>query len=576
MNRFLADEKPGILAIKGEWGVGKTYSWNRYIKNYEPKRGQNAYAYVSLFGLKSVSELRHAIVAKHQPFNSGAKGLGQKSIREISNYIGNLKYGPIKNTEFFSDLIQDKLLNKFIVCIDDLERKEKTITTSSLLGFISSLREERDCYVVMLYNESELGKDDEKSETIKEYREKVFDREIVFDPSVEECASIIFERGFEPYLIDGQTNASPDIIFGSDGRGILRILEDGNVKNIRVIRKLKDALDYFTPEIKEKYPTFWPYFVSQTAKLLSLYYMHGEDFDLNGLVNESAWVDVLNDGNGDAEEMESYEKRAPIRKIGYTPEESDQILVEYLTNGYVNWSTYGDALEKWEKQHTASQSSSAATKVHSMLWSNFQANQEEFTCALQKLLKSHHSTISLQTFHRSIELLNELDESFNDTEHQKALDKDIQAFVEQNAEFDLTSMDFYGYPEPLVKRILTAAKKSVSNVGISESIERLSNSGGWNPSDLGYLSEKSSQDFYNWLKTCSTFGLLGQIKVFLSRFHNSDHGSQVAAELVSALHKIALRSKLDEIRVYQTIGLERPDAEGDQPEPNTGRPDPVH
>ena len=31
INTFLATEKPEVIAIKGAWGVGKTYSWKQFL-----------------------------------------------------------------------------------------------------------------------------------------------------------------------------------------------------------------------------------------------------------------------------------------------------------------------------------------------------------------------------------------------------------------------------------------------------------------------------------------------------------------------------------------------------------------
>ena len=33
INKFLSDGEPAVIAIKGQWGVGKKYSWNNFIKD---------------------------------------------------------------------------------------------------------------------------------------------------------------------------------------------------------------------------------------------------------------------------------------------------------------------------------------------------------------------------------------------------------------------------------------------------------------------------------------------------------------------------------------------------------------
>ena len=63
IDRFLAKAEPEVLCISGKWGVGKTYTWNYYLKEAKQARRitLEKYAYVSLFGLKNLEDLRFAI-----------------------------------------------------------------------------------------------------------------------------------------------------------------------------------------------------------------------------------------------------------------------------------------------------------------------------------------------------------------------------------------------------------------------------------------------------------------------------------------------------------------------------------
>ena len=78
---------------------------------------------------------------------------------------------------------------------DDLERKEDSVTPSALLGFITNLRDERRCKVVLLYNESKTNENKAFSAAIAEYREKVIDHEVLLNPTVPQCFKIIFGDG---------------------------------------------------------------------------------------------------------------------------------------------------------------------------------------------------------------------------------------------------------------------------------------------------------------------------------------------------------------------------------------------
>ena len=62
--RFLNSETPEVLAIKGAWGVGKTFAWNQLLLQNKNNCKLPSYCYVSLFGISSIAELRTAIFAK--------------------------------------------------------------------------------------------------------------------------------------------------------------------------------------------------------------------------------------------------------------------------------------------------------------------------------------------------------------------------------------------------------------------------------------------------------------------------------------------------------------------------------
>jgi len=238
LSLLLKREDAEIIAIKGQWGVGKTYFWNGFMDTYEAPKHLRSYCYVSLFGLNSISELKRAIFAKQ-------KTLGEKHNRvrkKITNFfsglfrhvdLGPVSMGAIKNTEIWADVIQDKSLQNFLICIDDLERKECGISPSALLGFVNGLRDERNCKVVLLYNDSKTSKDKKLRECLAEYREKVFDHEIVFQPSVDDCISLIFPSGVQVSSEYG-SSCEPPGKFEEDTRSSLEILRSIGLTNIRV------------------------------------------------------------------------------------------------------------------------------------------------------------------------------------------------------------------------------------------------------------------------------------------------------------------------------------------------------
>ena len=61
--QFLSSDDPEVMAIKGEWGVGKTFSWKKFLKDASSKGKINLerYSYVSLFGINSLEAFKYSI-----------------------------------------------------------------------------------------------------------------------------------------------------------------------------------------------------------------------------------------------------------------------------------------------------------------------------------------------------------------------------------------------------------------------------------------------------------------------------------------------------------------------------------
>lgn len=66
IDAFLKSPGGGVLCIRGKWGAGKTYLWNQTLKA-AAARGEvsfDRYAYVSLFGINSLADMKTAIVER--------------------------------------------------------------------------------------------------------------------------------------------------------------------------------------------------------------------------------------------------------------------------------------------------------------------------------------------------------------------------------------------------------------------------------------------------------------------------------------------------------------------------------
>jgi hypothetical protein len=109
-----------------------------------------------------------------------------------------------------------------LIVIDDLERHSKSLSIRDILGVLTQLKEERGCQIIIVMNEDALNKDGDAP--YFETKEKVIDRELIFQPTVEQAIAI----GLSDYQGKNQ--------FAAESCRKL------NIANIRTIQKIDTSL----------------------------------------------------------------------------------------------------------------------------------------------------------------------------------------------------------------------------------------------------------------------------------------------------------------------------------------------
>lgn len=89
--RFLADPEPRVLCLRGKWGVRKTYAWNEQLKAAldADKLSRKVYAYVSLFGLNSLDQLKFAVFEHSQKLGGALRATGFDTLDELVDSLPN-------------------------------------------------------------------------------------------------------------------------------------------------------------------------------------------------------------------------------------------------------------------------------------------------------------------------------------------------------------------------------------------------------------------------------------------------------------------------------------------------------
>ena len=143
LDKFLTNNQKTIL-INGDWGVGKTYQVNKFVKTH-PNTKCLKIIYISLFGKNSKEEIHTEIFSKLHP----RVNLLNKTAGLVSTAISLVPQSPdvSKALDFVLDVVDTKVdeLNKksikkqIVIIFDDLERKGTELNFGILLGYLNQL-----------------------------------------------------------------------------------------------------------------------------------------------------------------------------------------------------------------------------------------------------------------------------------------------------------------------------------------------------------------------------------------------------------------------------------------------------
>jgi hypothetical protein len=200
IERFLCGSDPEVLCVTGEWGVGKTFLWRSTLKRIRELKvlKLTRYSYVSLFGSKSLDDVKSALFENMEWLDQEDLNFAQRGQAGMKALFGHAKrftrlvealplpwnLGQVlaKAGSFSFSLIRNQ-----IVCVDDLDRRSNNLELKDVLGLISFLREQRGCKVVLLLNDEQLG---DKKKEFDGLLEKVVETKVVLAPTPAESAAI--------------------------------------------------------------------------------------------------------------------------------------------------------------------------------------------------------------------------------------------------------------------------------------------------------------------------------------------------------------------------------------------------
>jgi len=537
---FLSSESPEVIAIKGHWGVGKTFAWDKWLGEAKTN-GQiqlSRYSYVSLFGINSLDDLKQAIFQNTVNKSSIGEAVGLETLlsdplrvgRKLSNLTDKLPFTKgyaqsMQSIAFFS--VKDT-----IICLDDLERRGDKLSDKDLMGLVSQLKEQKGCKVVLLFNNKQG-----KFKHYKAFREKVVDKEFKFKPTAQEAVNIAFTD--LSYEVKKLTEYA------------LRL----DIRNIRILNKIKHYAELLQPLLNG----YQPGLIENALHSLVLYtwcfYGHGKDKpDLEYLLNNGFFKTAVKS----EQERSKTEKRwnALLAHYGYRDTlPLQRLIAQGVKRGYFENPRWQKTADEYSQQFIQNDFNTALNQAWSLFNDTFEDNQDEFVDTLYRLCAENIEKLSVRDLHSSVVILRKLNEG---AKADALIDAYIDEFnaVEHSVRFDLEEINHFGDLKDavLLEKFKAHFETLLPNQPVEQILDRIVNTNGWSTKDITVLANMTVDEYeilfrnthgdqlYYWISKLLGFG----------RFANPDEQHQkIYNQTDEALKRIAKDSEYNKLRMQK-------------------------
>lgn len=422
-----------LIAIKGNWGTGKTFFWNKF---QEENLKAKPYAYVSLFGKDSIADIKKDVIIQISVKDKHLSTVSEK-IKEIKTTLGfkdddsnfGLSGSLLSAT---MSLFQKKEFKDVVICIDDFERKSSKLDIKDILGYLSQLKEQFGCQIVLILNEDKISNDDG---TYRDYKEKIVDFEYTYNPSVEEAYKIIrdellnFKIEFKEYCTKVNLNN-------------IRIMK----KIVRVLNRLDENIDFkqFTPLTNKT-------FLDKLFSILAINYKYSSNIrELSKYAQSRRFDDEQNKEQIDTkkEEILSY---VVCENILYHTDDIDTLILEFCNKSIFNYQELNNQLLVLNSKKEEINIENEFHELQDEMLYNFKIDKDAYVEKVFSFLEKNYSIIFRKTaFSNFMFYLNELKaiDSVNIPKYDQLLKDCAEKFIVEILSIDDNSYleinDIYG------------------------------------------------------------------------------------------------------------------------------------
>lgn len=551
IRRFLASEEPEVLAIKGNWGVGKTYAWIKFLEEAKSIINQNlnSYSYVSLFGTNNLDDLKYSIFEQSIDKNI----IGEKP--DIDNFKkrvdstwgkGKKLFKLLGNTPWTRDIVATinslsfLSIKKTIVCIDDIERRGRGLEIKDVMGMVSLLKEQKNCKIVMILNDGVLSKVEQKE--FDRYREKVIDIELLFDPVPSDCVEIVLTED------DKLSQKLKE-----------RLLTLG-IKNIRVIKKIERLARLLNDKLSQREYEDEILHQALSSLVLFAWCYYGESGGenkppINWIKDLNEYSDFLHSQDDVSEEVKKWKTILDIYKYSRT-EKFDLIIFKVVETGYIDETELHHEAERINNLIISSKSKGSIREAWNLLLDSFNNDEDDF---IQNIFDSHKNNIEYISpidLNSAVSILLEFD-------YNEKAEELLSLYIEVNKNdidaFCLQSHELIHVTNKMIIERFDEIQHSIRpKKSLSETLDFISQMNGWNPEEIEILSKATEDDFYNVFKNTNGPQLVPRIRGALQFGHIQNatpEWLEIYNRAKNALIRIGNESKINRKRVGRYIKL---------------------
>lgn len=418
-----------------------------------------------------------------------------------------------------------------LICFDDIERRGKSLTINHIFGLTSLLKEQHNCKIVFILNDSKL--EDSQAE-FNTQREKLPDYELEFAPLPEEVFDKVFDSSATHYEFIKKCCLSLEI------------------KNIRTLQKIKSFIKrisrYFTGKEKVAIEV-----VLRSLILFVWAFYDKEDVNLSLEVIKNHKLASVYVKERNKQEIKPEERKIDDLLNNYGRwfiTEIDMPLISFVENGFLNTESFLKEFEDINKREIARKGNDDYRKAWDLYNQSFENNEEKFVEELVSGFNKNVEYIELHSVESSVSVLRDLGE---DSKADSLVDKYVETHRSKFVPEYEQTIFYRGIKDTyLLQEINKVIDSYEYNFEFNKTIEKMAFEKYPSYQEIKFLASHNTGDFIKYFKSVKSDFLYHYIKGCLQLGELTDsegYRQKIFSMTKKALETIAAESEFNKVKI---------------------------